>query len=271
MRTLISGLLLLGAGLLMIWVAGRYQQQRRVSGEVDDLLADPDYPTFGRRPLAELPPLLQAYLRKVNALQPLAALRFTQEGELRSDPNGDWRAFTATQFVAPDRVGFVWVAEITPIYVIDHYLHGHGQMWVNAGGLKTLSRTTSPEIDEGALQRYLGELIWLPMGFFNPNILWTQLDERTLEATLVDGEVRATCRFHFGEDGLIHSVTANRYYSNGDRSELRPWGVTLGDYRDVGAGFLVPATCTVTWQLDEGPFDWFRVAVTGVEPVEAPV
>jgi len=40
------------------------------------------------------------------------------------------------------------------------------------------------KMDEGTLQRYLGETVWFPSGMVSPHVLWQELDENSAKATM---------------------------------------------------------------------------------------
>jgi hypothetical protein len=52
-----------------------------------------------------------------------------------------------------------------------------------------------------ALQRCLGEAIWLPTALLpGQRVQWQAIDERRAQATVVAGPARATLEFRFGAD-----------------------------------------------------------------------
>ena len=45
---------------------------------------------------------------------------------------------------------------------------------------------------------------------------------------------------------------------------MEPWLVEVGDYKEFD-GFVIPSTGKITWQLETGDFEWYRVTVKEME------
>ena len=82
------------------------------------------------------------------------------------------------------------MAPLLPVYVCDAYVDGEGSMRATMLGLYTLTdQKGRSELDAGALQRYLGEALWIPTAFLpGSGITWAPADDRAAIATITDGE-----------------------------------------------------------------------------------
>jgi hypothetical protein len=70
---------------------------------------------------------------------------------------------TAEQYYTVNPPGFIWIAAVRTaglpvVRVRDAYRNGRGAMLVKAGSLLTLADATGPEMDQGAMMRYLNEM-----------------------------------------------------------------------------------------------------------------
>jgi hypothetical protein len=96
---------------------------------------------------------------------------------------------TAVQTFSTNPPGFVWkarfkVAGLPLMSARDAYQDGHGHMYGKLAGLFTIFDARGPQIDQGTLLRYLGEMIWFPAAFLWKNISWQSVDENTAQVTL---------------------------------------------------------------------------------------
>jgi hypothetical protein len=119
------------------------------------------------------------------------------------------------------------------------------------GVLPVMRAADAPELREAALQRCLAERVWLPASLAPGGaVAWREIDDRSAEATLVDGDVTATLTFRFDGSGLPVGVSSDARYREirGDYVPT-PWEGRFSDYRSYG-GILIPAESEVAWIVD---------------------
>ncbi|MBN1534744.1 MAG: hypothetical protein JXA20_18885 [Spirochaetes bacterium] len=217
--------------------------------------------------LRGLPPVVRRWLRQSNVMgkNMIRNVHLKQKGELRTSPEGRWMPVSAEQWFTTDRPSFLWLAEVKAAPGIsmdgrDSFFHGKGHMLIRVLKLLPVVDAEGPEIDQGAMLRYLAEILWFPTAAIHPSIQWHQVDDRTAEATMTMGERSVTGRFTFKEDGAPESFTARRYYFRKEGSTLEDWEIRLlpGEFREF-SGIRIPAAATVTWKLRDGDFPWFRL------------
>jgi Family of unknown function (DUF6920) len=117
-------------------------------------------------------------------------------------------------------------------------------------------------MDQGELQRYLGEMVWFPTAWLSDAITWQAIDAHSVRATLREQNVTGSVMLHINELGQITHITADRY--GGAQGEFTPWLVRTEDYREV-CGMHIPTTIEVTWHLAPGDFTWFRCRISQIE------
>ena len=104
-----------------------------------------------------------------------------------------------------------------------------------------LGDSSGAELDQGALLRLLGEMVWLPTSLADERyVSWSALDEGTAEARLRVDAREVSAVFEFGADGLPARVSADRYRDMGrGKAVLTRWSGEYRNYREV-EGMLVP-------------------------------
>lgn len=160
----------------------------------------------------------------------LREARFRQVGELRTDTGSNrWLGFEANQVSRPTPPSFVWnsrvrLAPLLSIRVKDSYSEG-----IAAGGVKLLGiiplsgDRDKPELNSGALHRFLAEAVWYPSALLpSRSLIWTPVDDTRALATLTDHSTTVSLEFRFNDSDEVTGV-----YSPGR------WGRFQGQYRQV--------------------------------------
>jgi hypothetical protein len=195
-------------------------------------------------------------------------VRVTWAGEFNlGQPGADrWVPFTAEQDFIPGAPGFVWDArmKIAPGIVVnvrDAFLGGRGAMLGRVFGLVTVvDRQGDGDFAAAALQRYLGETIWLPTALLpGQGVQWEALDAQRARATIRSDAVTTSLEFRFGADGMVASVhAARRSFDDGKHPpRLLPWQARVLRHGPIG-GVQVPIEATVEWLFPEGAWAYWR-------------
>jgi hypothetical protein len=248
--------------------AGTAAWRRGTARKVEALTTGAVTPTLVDR--AGLPaPVARYFARALAVDQPIVhSAVATQDAEFFI--NGGWQPLTATQHFTAARPGFVWdasirMAPLLPAWVRDAYVGGQGSMQASIYGLYELvDQAATPELNAGALQRFLAEAVWLPTALLPSAALsWTPRDERSATATLVDGATSVSLLFEFNAEDDVVRISGERYKEAGGAYALRPWVVSCGEHRER-SGLRIPVWCEVAW-LDAGqPAPYWRGRIAAI-------
>ena len=219
--------------------------------------------------LTGLPEVVQRYLRYAGVVgeEPIRTVRLTQQGVMRQQPGKKWIPLVAEQYFTTKPPAFLWhctMRPIPPVWITatDQFFQGHGSMRIKLWSFIPLGNEHGPHMDQGELQRYLGEMIWFPTAWLSDAIAWQALDAHSVKATIRESGVTASMVLHVNEQGQLTHVTADRY--RGQHGQLTPWSVQVQEYQEV-SGMRIPTSIEVTWHLASGEFTWFRVQITEIE------
>lgn len=223
---------------------------------------------YDARELGGLPPPVQRYFRAVlkDGAPMVAAVDVEHDGTFNMGEAADkWKPFRSSQHVVTRRPGFVWDGSVTmlpglPVRVHDAYIGGEGLLNPAILGLFSLMDLRGGgEMAIGELMRFFAEAAWYPTALLpSQGVEWEAVDEHSARATLVDGSVRVTLTFNFGDDDLIVSAGAQaRGRTVGGKVIATPWEGRWSDYqwRD---GMRVPMAGEVAWLLPEGRKPYWR-------------
>ena len=151
-----------------------------------------------------------------------------------------------------------------PFRVQDHYAAGDSRMLGTLAGAVPVVDATGPEIDQGSFLRFLGEGAWFPSVFLEDYIAWEPLDADRARMRARSGDLEVTAVCHFDERGALRKFTAERYFESGGHYTLQPWFGVHDDYIEVD-GFRVPTRSAAGWDLEEGEYEYVRLAVDRFE------
>lgn len=228
------------------------QAAGRSSGQVD----------FAR--FSGLPPPVKRYLEHVlRDGQPLIRVaRLEQEGHLGTAGSSTrWMPFQAEQVVVP--VGFVWDAKVSVLPLLhvrvrDAYVGGVGSGQVRLMSAITVATESGrPELNSGALHRYLAEAAWYPTALVPSRALqWSKIDRSQALATLTDSGTSVSLQFRFNDEGEVSGIySPGRWGKFGSEYRQAPWEGHFRNYQERD-GMLVPTEADVGWYREK---EWEKV------------
>jgi uncharacterized protein DUF6544 len=190
-------------------------------------------------------------------------------GLFRISPKRRWLPIEGQAFFTIDEPGFIWNATIALLPFLwiearDRLIDGRGNMLVKFCSLFTLVNASGKELDQGALLRWLAEVVWFPIGYLGDRIGWDPIDSQTAQATLTHNGLSVTGNVEVDEEGKLVSIRGWRYRVENGRSELTPWKGVCSCYRQFG-GMRIPTSVEVLWELSEGDFSYAKFDVSSVE------
>lgn len=222
---------------------------------------------YDAREMDGLPVPVQRYFRAVlKDGQPLiAAATFELAGTINMSATGEnWKPFTSSQRAITHRPGFLWNGRVVMLpglaaHVHDSYIAGTGTLHAAMLGLFTVAEVQGGgEIARGELMRYFAEAAWYPTALLpSQGVRWAAVDDRSANATLVDGPISLTLLFRFDEAGLITSVHADARGSGvGKDMVMLPWDCSVSNYQ-LRHGMMVPTRGGAAWLRPEGRKPYF--------------
>lgn len=185
--------------------------------------------------------------------------RMHQSGVLRTSITTDaWSSFTASQVVAPPVTGFVWNAKVemplvTHVRVLDSYIAGVGAGRVSIlSAYAVASEAGEPELNSGALHRYLAEAVWYPTALLpQSGVKWSPIKDHSTLATITDRGTTVSLEFRFNDIGEVVAIYSPGRFGRFDGAYKQvPWEGHFRDYQVLG-GMRIPAYGEVGWYEGE--------------------
>lgn len=222
--------------------------------------------------VAQLPTLVQNWMNASGMIggQEIRHVRLKQNFNLKLQPDQkEWYSGTAFQKVWTKEPAFIWTLDLQMMSVIqvagrDRFANGKGAMLIKMLSLVPMANEQdNPRIDQGALQRYLAEMLWYPSLALSEFVSWKSVNENSAIATMDYRGTSGECTFFFNSEGMPERVSAMRYRGGDEDAELTEWVVEVQELGRMG-GLKIPAKCAVTWKLDSGDWTWAELEVTEV-------
>ncbi len=152
------------------------------------------------------------------------------------------------------------------VRVVDSYIAGKGLLRAAILGLLTVADVSGgSEIARGEFMRFFAEAAWYPTALLpSQGVRWEAVDDRSANATIVDGPLTVTLLFRFNDAGLIGSFRAEaRSAGVGKESVMVPWEGGFSNYQ-VRDGMTVPLAGEVAWVRPQGRKPYFLGTVNSL-------
>jgi hypothetical protein len=228
--------------------------------------------TLNESDLTNLPEPVKKWLRNSGTLgKPFISYgKVTQIAEMQMKPEQDnWLKATAIQYTTIDNPAFIWSVDAKMNSFLnfqgrDKFDNGNGKMLIKLNSLFNIVNEHGEKLDEGTLQRYLGEMVWFPTLALSPYITWELIDENTAKASMTYKGTSGSGKFYFNSNGDVTKFSALRYKGNEANAKRHEWEMNITDYK-IFEGIKVPARMTSTWKLDYKDWTWLKMEVTDIK------
>lgn len=221
--------------------------------------------------LSGLPEPVQRYMAYTGVVGKawIESVRLQQRGRFRTGPARSWLDMTAEQRYTTDPPFFLWeaslkIAGLPLIRARDRYESGHGHMYGKIAGLFTVFDVRGEKLDQGAMLRYLSEMIWFPIAFLGKNITWENVDDHSARVTLNDQDKSVSGQLFFDEQGRPTNFTTLRYREVDGDFSLDPWSTPITGYGSL-AGLNLPTRGQAVWNLSTGDYTYVDLEITELE------
>jgi len=219
-----------------------------------------------------LPPIVQKWLKNSGAVgkEIIHTVRLKQKGQMKMKPDQEkWYEANAVQYFTVDNPEFIWEVKVDMMPLVyftgrDMFKDGKGSMIIKILSLiNVVNDSDNEKLNQGTMQRYLGEIIWFPTAAVSPYIKWEEVDSLTVKATMTYKNTTGSAVFTFNQNGDFEKFSAMRYMGTEEDSQLKEWIITLNEYAVYG-GIKIPVKGEATWKLDDGDFTWYKLEIYDV-------
>lgn len=191
-----------------------------------------------------------------------------QKGFMKLKPDQkDWMEAEAEQYFTINQPSFIWNVRTSmmgiPVVGRDLFKNGQGSMIIKLAGLfPVVNVADNSKINESTIQRYLGEIIWFPSAALSDYIKWEAIDDNSVRAIMSYKGSTGSAVFHFDNTGKLTKVVALRYRDIEDTNPTE-WVARVKKYENIN-GINIPTELEISWNLEDGPFTWYKFEIYDV-------
>ena len=180
----------------------------------------------------------------------------------------DWNEAVAEQYFSVKNPAFIWKIKMnmSPFVKItgrDKFVDGKGEMLIKMFSLLNIVNEKGEKMDEGTLQRFLGEIVWFPSAALSQYITWEAIDSLSAKATMNYKGTTGSGTFYFNEQGDFVKFSALRYKDNEADAQRYEWIVTVKEH-SIKNSIKIPMKIEVTWMLENGNWTWLDLEITDI-------
>jgi hypothetical protein len=259
--------------LLLLLDARASSFRSRFARDRDALLARPAHPTppVTEADVAGLPPLMQAYLRRVGALgRPhVRNIRVVFDARMRSSATSPWMQSTATQYEFFDPPARLFYMNATrsgvPFDIYHRYVSTAATFQVRIAGLFSVVDKSGPVLTRAETVTLMNDIVVMaPAAVVDLPFTWKTVSERTLLATFTNAgnTVSATITFDAAGD-LVGFLSNDRTQEDAKGSRNVPWSTPISGYRDVD-GVRIGALGDANWVEPGGEWTYGKFEIRAI-------
>lgn len=186
------------------------------------------------------------------------------------DAQGRWLSFKSQGEYGVEPLSFDWRARLslkTGIWLSIKDGHADGEGWGGSWlwGIKKMGERSGPEVLLTQVIRNIAELVWLPdLATADGSLTWADAGADAFEIRRRVSDRDVAVRFEVDAEGDVTSARCPaRPFDVPDGFDEAPWRCDFGGHRDFD-GIRLPDTVVATYELEDGPWEYFRAEVDWV-------
>lgn len=222
--------------------------------------------------LKSLPTPVKNWLTKAGIIgkEKINLVRLKQKALMKMKPGQQsWSKATAKQYFTVEVPAFLWKVDMKMLPCIsitgrDLFVDGKGEMLIKFLSIINVVDEKGEKIDQGTMQRYLGEIVWFPTAALSRYVQWTPIDSLSAKATMNYCGKNASGTFYFNKQGDFIKYSALRYRGNEPDAKPEEWIISVQENRQVN-GIKIPVKMEATWKLKTGDWTWLKLEIEEIE------
>ncbi|MFB6317071.1 DUF6920 family protein [Saccharicrinis sp. FJH54] len=191
----------------------------------------------------------------------ISSARLIHDGEFRVNPNQKWSKIKGEEYFTIEPPGFVWRGKVPFMSATDLFINKQGNLQIHLFQTIRIINKKDEKINQGELLRWLAEAPWFPTALLpSKNLSWEKINDSECKIIFSSEGIDVDARVHINNKGEITKLQAKRFKDD----TLNNWTGIYNNYQKVN-GMLIPMSCEVSWNLEEGDFCYARFNIKKIE------
>jgi len=248
---------------------------RKVSLEINNMFSQvtiKDHSPVTTGMIARLPVPVRKWIKNSGLIgkKKIYAVQLKQKALMKMKPEQvKWTDAYAEQYFTIDKPAFIWKVDMQMMSFIDisgrdKFIEGKGEILIKMFSLLNIVNEKGEKMDEGTLQRFLGEIVWFPSAALSQYITWEAIDSLSAKATMNYKGTSGSGTFYFNEQGDFVKYSALRYKDIEADAQRYEWVITVKEH-SIKNGIKIPTIMEATWKLESGDWTWLKLEITDIE------
>lgn len=265
--------------LIIVVIAGIYFSktlEREYKKEVEKGLVNTisnDSDTIEEEDIENLPEPVQKYLRYVGVVgrEKVKNFRIEIDGQMKMDRGKEFQGADIEQYTFQNNLTRLFYMEMKvsglPIKGLHAYKDGEAVMDIRALGLIPVAKGQGDKMNEAETVTVFNDMcIFAPATLIDNRIKWEEIDDKTVKAYFINGDITIEAMLYFNEEGqLINFTSDNRYYSpKGDIFDNLRWSTPITEYDNFN-GYNLASYGEAYWSFPDEDFTYIKLNVKNVE------
>lgn len=261
--------------IILSSLVGSFIFSKKIDNETREIISSVSYREshiINEEDLINLPQPIQKWLRLSGVIgkEEIKLAYVKQKVLMKLKPEQkEWYSAKAMQYIRAEEPAFIWTLDMKMMPFInikgrDKSLEGRGEMLIKLNSLINVANEKGGNIDEGAMQRYLAEIVWLPSMALSRLIKWEEIDSLSAKATLNYRGREVSGNFYFNNEGDFTGFKTMRYKDNTPSAKRYLWEIGVKEYKTF-EGIRVPSKLGVKWVIDKIDWTWLDLEVEEIK------
>ena len=253
--------------ILLVLLIGRINLELKFKQQVKTLFlsADKNFnKIYSEKQLEGLPIPVQRYFKYVlkDGQLYINSVRLTHNGFFKTDLKKDFIKITGEQYFSARKPQFIWKGVTTMFTARDFYIDDKGGLIATLLDLYNVVNAKGSSFDEGELQRYVAESVWLPTNLLpSEYIRWTAIDDNSAKLLFEYKTIAFDFIVRFNAIGEIIEIEGNRFMTANKKEK---WVCKMGNYQERN-GVKIPISDQAIWRLKDGDHVYAKFEVQKIE------
>ena len=226
----------------------------RISNLKSNLITDQD--------TQHLPEAVKRYLLYTGIIgkERILSVMAITTGQIRSGEDSGWMQLRSEQhnfFDTSSRFYYIRAKKAgIPAVGLHSYHDETATMVIKLAGLFTIVDAKGPEMNRGETVTLFNDMCFLAPGtLISPDITWETIDNMTVKATFINGNINISALLYFNDQGELINFRSNDRFETTDGKIYKnyPWTTPVSEYKYFG-GFRLASKADVIYHRPEGDF-----------------